>query len=199
VRGVTEDKRLGGKKLDIVRLAYDRFYDGGFQATGVDTVLADSGISKRTLYKHFPTKEDLIDAVLDHYAAGVVQRLFDPVTTTGGDARAQIEAFFDLRRSMLDERPTRGCLCIKAAQEYTGRHSAIAAWGARAAQDVENQFVRLCERAGAAEPARLGRQINILFQGAVLLAQVLGDSSPLVQAKQAASTLLDAADPGRQA
>lgn len=195
---MAEREKLGGKKLEIVRHAYDRFYDGGFHATGVDAVLADTGISKRTLYKHFPTKEDLIEAVLDHYAAGVVQNLFDPVTTKGGDARAQIEAFFDLRRAMIDRAPTRGCLGIKAAQEYLGRHPGIAAWGERAAREVEGQFVRLCEQAGVTRPEELGRQINILFQGAVLLAQVLGDSSPFVQAKQAVAILLDAAGTSRQ-
>ena len=195
---MAEKEKLGGKKLQIVKHAYDRFYDGGFHATGVDTVLADTGISKRTLYKHFPTKEDLIEAVLDHYAVGVAQHLFEPVTAKGGDALAQIEALFDVRKALSDTQPTRGCLGIKAAQEYAGRHAGIAAWGERAAQEVESQFVRLCEQAGVAHPADLGRQINILFQGAVLLAQVLGDSSPFVQAKLAVSTLLDAAGASRQ-
>ncbi|MCW6511175.1 TetR/AcrR family transcriptional regulator [Lichenifustis flavocetrariae] len=196
---MTNEERVGGKKLDIVKRAYDRFYDGGFHATGVDTVLADSGISKRTLYKHFPTKENLIEAVLHHYAAGVVQNLFAPVRAKGGDARAQIEAFFDLRAAMIDAQPARGCLGIKAAQEYAGRHAGIAAWGERAAREVESQFVRLCEEVGVAHPADLGRQINIVFQGTVVLAQALGDSSPFVQAKQAVATLLDAAGTSRQA
>ena len=191
------EERIGGKKLEIVERAYDRFYDGGFHATGVDTVLAGSGISKRTLYKHFPTKEDLIEAVLDHYAAGVVQHFFGPIRAKGGGARAQIDAFFDRRAAMIDAQPARGCLGIKAAQEYAGRHAGIAAWGERAAREVESQFVRLCEEAGVTHPPDLGRQINILFQGAVVLAQALGDSSPFVQAKQAVATILDAASSPR--
>lgn len=191
------EESLGGKKLEIVKRAYDRFYDGGFHATGVDTVLAGSGISKRTLYKYFPTKEDLIEAVLDHYAGRVVQHLFAPVRAEG-DARAQIDAFFDRRAAMIDAEPARGCLGIKAAQEYAGRHAGIAAWGERAAREVESQFVRLCEEAGVAQPTDLGRQINILFQGAVVLAQALGDSSPFVQAKQAVATILDAAGTSRK-
>jgi AcrR family transcriptional regulator len=190
---MVKDTQVESKKLEIVKWAFDRFYEGGFHATGVDTVMADSGISKRTLYKYFSSKEELIEAVLEHYGAVIVDDLFDPVKAVSHDPRLQIEAFFDVRKTMIDEKPSRGCLGIKASQEYVGKHEGIAALGKNAALYVERQFVDMCERAGFAQAAKLGKQINILFQGAVLLSQVLGDSSPFVSAKAAASTLLDQA------
>ena len=54
------------KKQDIIRLAYDVFYKHGFHATGVDKLLNDSGISKRTMYKYFRSKEELIAATIAH-------------------------------------------------------------------------------------------------------------------------------------
>jgi AcrR family transcriptional regulator len=179
------------KRQEIVRTAFERFYDGGFHATGVDAVMADSGISKRTLYKYFPSKEDLIEATLEFYSEGIVRELFDPVMSLSDEPRAQIMAFFEIRKAMMDKEPTRGCLGIKASQEYVGRHAGIAAHGERAARRVEQSFVELCERADFDRPKELGRQINLLFQGALLLAQVFGDSSPFVSAKHAVAALLE--------
>jgi AcrR family transcriptional regulator len=188
------DVRGEEKKREIVRQAFDRFYDGGFHATGVDAVLSESGISKRTLYKYFPTKDDLIEAVLDHYGQVIVGKLFDPVAASNAEPRQQIMAFFDARKAMIDENPTRGCLGIKAAQEFVGKHAGLAAHGKRAALYVEQRFVDLCERAGFARPAEVGKQINVLFQGALLLSQVYGDGSPFVSARHAVAALLEAAD-----
>lgn len=187
------DVRAESKKLEIVKQAFDRFYDGGFHATGVDTILAGSGISKRTLYKYFPTKDDLIEAVLDYYVQGIVGILFEPVRSSSDDPRDQIDSFFEIRKSMIDGQPNRGCLCIKAAQEFIGKHAGIASHGQQAALRIEEHFVHLCEQAGLARPAELGKQINLLFQGALLLSQVNGDSAPFVSARGAVDVLLKSA------
>lgn len=191
---MTSDVPVEGKKLEIVKWAFDRFYEGGFHATGIDTVMAESGISKRTLYKYFSSKEDLIQAVLDYYSIWILHELFDSVKAIGGDPRRQILAFFDIRKTMIDETPTRGCLGLKASQEYIEKHKGIATQGRDVALDVEGKLVEMCERAGFADPAGLGKQINVLFQGALLLSQVFGDSSAFVAARAAAETLLDDAD-----
>lgn len=188
---MADDAQLEGKKLEIVKWAFDRFYEGGFHATGIDTVMADSGISKRTLYKYFSSKEKLIEAVLDHYIAGIVHELFDPVMLASDDPRQQILAFFDIRKAMIDNQPARGCLGIKASQEYIGKHEGIVAQGKCAAAAVERRFIEMCERAGFVQPGKLGKQINILFQGALLLSQVYGDSSSFVSAKSAVTALLE--------
>src|ERR1700747_930333 len=87
---------IEGKKLEIVKYAFDRFYEGGFHATGMEAALAGSGISKRTIYKYFPSKEDLIEAVLRLYSEAIVDELFGPVANIS-DPREQIVAFFDVR------------------------------------------------------------------------------------------------------
>lgn len=189
------------KKLEIVKWAFDRFYEGGFHATGIDSVMADSGISKRTVYKYFPSKEDLIEAVLDYYTAWIMHELFDPVMAASDDPRAQIIAFFDIRKAMIDESPTRGCLGMKASQEYVGKHQGITKLGKIAASQVERRFSEMSKQAGFAEPLSLGKQLNVLFQGALLLSHVYGDSSPFGAAKETVSRLLDSAavaDPSKR-
>src|SRR5262249_9719203 len=107
--------------------------------------------------------------------------------------RQQILAFFDIRKAMVDEHPVRGCLGIKASQEYVGKHADIAALGKNAAVEVERRFVAMCERAQFSKPAKLGKHINIFFQGALPRSQVFGASAPFVSAKAAVSSLLDQA------
>ncbi len=169
--------RASDKRREIIEIAYRRFYEGGFHATGIDTVMADSGISKRTLYKYFPSKEDLIEAVLDHYGDGVEEGLFAPALARSPDPREQIIAIFEVRREMMQVKDWLGCLAVKAAQEYSGKHAGIEARGRFAGQLIEDRFAQLCVAAGFAEPKEKAMRLNILFQGAVLLAQTRRDDS----------------------
>ena len=186
---MSEDVELEGKKLEIVKYAFGRFYESGFHATSMEGALAGSGISKRTLYKYFPSKEDLIEAVLTLYSEAVVQQLFGPVAHIS-DPREQIIAFFDVRK-VAGRMLTRGCLGMKAAQEYAGKDADIVALGRCAASLGETKFLELCKQAGLAEPARVAKQLNLIFQGALSLSHTLGDTSPFMLAKDMASAVLD--------
>jgi AcrR family transcriptional regulator len=188
---------IEGKKLEIVKYAFDRFYEAGFHATGMEAALAGSGISKRTLYKYFPSKEDLIEAVLQLYGQGVVQELFDPVAHIG-DPREQIIAFFDVRK-VTGRMLTRGCLGAKAAQEYAGKNAGIVELGIAASSRGEVKFLELCKRAGFARPLRLARQLNLLLQGALSLSHASGETSAFLLAKDVASALLENAPVARSA
>lgn len=184
---------LSAKRNEIVELALARFYDGGFLATGVDSVIADSGISKRTLYKYFPSKDDLIEAVLGAYAVSVGKSLFEPVHSSGLGAKAKILMCFDTRRTM-QEADCRGCLAIRGSQEFPGQSERLLLKCRELGAYVEAQFVGLCQEAGFAAFEDLGMQITVLFQGALLLSQAYGNSRPFDAAKVAAETLLDSAE-----
>src|SRR5438105_1120555 len=49
----------------LLRTAYDLFAAHGILATGIDRIVAEAGVAKMTLYRYFPSKEDLVLAVLD--------------------------------------------------------------------------------------------------------------------------------------
>lgn len=180
---------IEGKKLEIVKCAFDRFYDAGFHATGMEAALVGSGISKRTLYKYFPSKEDLIEAVLQLYSEGVVHELFDPVAHIS-NPREQIIEFFDVRK-IIGRMLTRGCLGAKAAQEYAGKHKRIVELGIAASSRGEVKFLELCKRAGFAKPQRLAKQLNLLLQGALALSHASGETSAFLLAKDAVAAVLE--------
>jgi AcrR family transcriptional regulator len=191
-----QDDEIEGKKLEIVKYAFDRFYEGGFHATGMEAALAGSGISKRTIYKYFPSKEDLVEAVLRLYSKVIVHELFGPVADIS-DPREQIVAFFDVRKTT-GRILTRGCLGMKAAQEYVGKHDGIVELGRNASLRAEPKFFELCKRAGFAEPAQLAKQLNLILQGALVLSHTSGDTSPFLLAKDAASAVLEKAAMARR-
>jgi len=180
------------KKQEILDRAERLFYCGGFHATGVDTVLADSGISKRTLYKYFASKEELIQAVLDRYAANVDRMLFEPAMARVDDPRRQILAVFDVRRELMDMTDYVGCLAMKAAQEYKDRHPGIEESGRQSVEHVEARFVELCRAAGLADPETVGRTVALLLQGAVVTSQLRRDTSAFETAKTTVEGLIAA-------
>lgn len=181
------------KRSQIIDLALQRFYDLGFQATSIEAALEGSGISKRTVYKYFPTKEDLVEAVLDRYAGLVLAELFDPLEATTTDPVARILGLFDQRRVLCAAHPGRGCLAMKAVQEYVGRHAGILSHGQRAAEGLRRRLADYARQAGFSAPDVLARQLVILFQGAVLLSVAEEGGEVFAPARMAAKTLLDAA------
>ncbi len=180
-----------GKRQEIVEQAFRLFYDGGFHATGVDAVMAGTGISKRTLYKYFPSKEHLIEAVLDHYGDMIEANLFGPAMARGADPRQRILALFDIRREAMDSNNCLGCLAMKAAQEYKGRHAGIEAMGKRSSLAIETRLAAWCAEAGLVRPHETARQIALVLQGAVLTSQMRGDTEVFDDARAVVKKLLD--------
>jgi AcrR family transcriptional regulator len=179
------------KKQEIIDRALDRFQQGGFHATGIDAVMADTGISKRTLYKYFPSKEDLIEAVLEQYGCDAEDALFAPAMARSNDPREKIAAIFDVRRELMETGGCyRGCLAMRAAQEFAGKHDGITARGQASADYVEARFAELAAAAGVADPKEAGRRINLLFQGAVLTSQMRRDTAAFESAKAMLRDLL---------
>ena len=90
------------KKDDIIHNAYEAFYKHGFHATAVDKLLEDSGISKRTLYKYFRSKEDLIVATIAHYQHVTFQKVVEALAKHAKNPKDKILKIFDLKREGLE-------------------------------------------------------------------------------------------------
>jgi AcrR family transcriptional regulator len=201
---VDQDVEREGKKLEIVKYAFDRFHEGGFHATGMEAALAGSGISKRTLYKYFPSKEDLIEAVLQLYSEHVTHEIFDPLAHIS-DPSEQILALFDRSKATGKttgknggKALTRGCLGMKAAQEFAGKHDGIVKLAQFAASRAEVKFTELCKRAEFPEAARVAKELNVVFQGAMVLSHVAGDTLPFLTAKPVVAGILEKASQAKR-
>jgi AcrR family transcriptional regulator len=178
------------KKQEIIDEAYRLFYARGFHATGVDALLADTGISKRTLYKYFDSKEALIEAVLEKYLMAVGESLFKAAENSGGDAKARIRKLFEIKRDGVASGDYQGCLAIKAQQEYTGRSAGIESLTQRTAQMLEAGFAKLTREAGLPDPVGKARTLILLFQGATVASQMRRDPEPFNDALRGVDLLL---------
>jgi AcrR family transcriptional regulator len=169
----------------ILQVTDRLFYRQGIRAVGVDTVAAEVGISKRTLYNYYPSKDALIAAYLS--------RRFRPVALTDAPPLEQILGNFDrLERSFASE-GFRGCPFVNAVAElkepgHAANEIAIAFKDARRAW-----FRTLLARLDVADPDALAGQLMLLSDGAITTAVVRGDPAAARMARNAAVTLLRAA------
>ncbi len=93
------------------------FYRHGYRATGVDTIAAESGIGKMTLYRHYPSKDDLILAYLRD-SDGEFWGNFEQITKAAPDAREKLLAFFAALQEYVLSPACHGCPFLNVASEY---------------------------------------------------------------------------------
>ena len=181
------------KRLEIVQTAFDSFYQNGFHTTGVDAVMADSGISKRTIYKYFRSKEELVAATIAYYESVIFGRLPYELSKRHKDPKKQILSLFDLKAEEFVQDDFNGCLAINAKVEFEGIDSDIEAACSGFYTKLESYVADLCAAAKLKSPKNLAHQIILLFAGAVVMGQMHHDADAPNVAKDMVKTLLKAA------
>jgi AcrR family transcriptional regulator len=172
-------------KERILETADRLFYTQGIRAVGVDTIAAEIGISKRTLYNHFPSKDALIVAYL--------QRRNLPPPESGREPIDLILGFFDRLERSFGTREFRGCPFVNAvAQLGEGEHEARAI-ALEFKLNRQAWFHDLLVRLGLPAPDLLAVQLAILVDGAIATNLVRGDPAMARAAKSAAVSLLSQA------
>lgn len=180
-----------GARERIERAAGRLFYRNGIHATGVELIAQEANVSKRTLYQHFASKSDLVDNYLRGFAArggSPIERRLDDVEIP---ARERLLAIFDMRRSDI----VRGCPFHNAAVESAGSMTTTDEIVRNHKLEFVRRLIAVADEAGAADPHLLGEQLAVLFEGATAMATSLNDTAPVVHARAAAATLIDAATP----
>jgi AcrR family transcriptional regulator len=169
---------------DRILDAADRlFYMHGIQSIGVDAVVLEAGISKRTLYKHFGSREALVAAYLERRGAR------QPEAAEPGQELDEILGVFKRFERWFARDDFRGCPFANAIAELGGDASHPALAVARDIKQRNAAWFELRLRAlGAAQPAVLATQLSILVEGAVAMAmQRKADGSAAQVARVAAS------------
>ena len=185
----TTTKGGRGARQRILDAAAELFYRDGINATGVERLAAESSVSKRTLYQHFPSKT----AVVEEYLRSIEQRVADSVLP-GADSqtpRERLLAVFEAPTGRSG--PLRGCPFHNAAVEAAGVMPGVQEIVRANKRAFIDALTEVAEQAGAADPQLLGSELGVLYEGAAALATSLDDGSPWAQARAAAETLIDQA------
>jgi AcrR family transcriptional regulator len=169
-------------KARILETADRLFYLHGIRAVGVDTVAAEIGISKRTLYNHFPSKDELIKAYLGRRSVTMPPSDKSPIE--------QILGTFDALERRFGARDFRGCPFVNAVAELGAEDHAVRQIATSFKDGRRARFRELLQRLGATDADRLATQLQLLVDGAIAADLVHHDPSMAVAAKQAARVLL---------
>ena len=181
---------------ELVKRATQVFYQRGFHATGMDTLVAETGVSKTAMYKHFRTKEDLILAVLRFRDETLRNWLFRRMEELADTPLGQLRALFDALGEWMAEPGFQGCMFIKASSEFQSAEHPIHQQSAEHKRLLKRHFSALAKAAGAEDPNQLANQLLLLKEGAIVAAHMKTSQNPALDAKQAAEVLLLAAIKG---
>ncbi|MFN3536753.1 MAG: TetR/AcrR family transcriptional regulator [Brevundimonas sp.] len=170
----------------ILETASGLFYRQGVRAVGVDTVVAEAGVAKTSLYRHFPTKDDLIAAFLEREDAEF-WAMWDAVSDThNDDPLDELEAHMRWIGERLARPAYRGCPQLNVAAEFAEADHPARQVARRHKQALRKRLEVLSARLGARRPEDLGAQLAVVVNGAFVSAEMLEGSNP-------AATLLDLA------
>ena len=187
---MSDDGTENDRRTAIVDAADELFYTRGIGQVGMDAVRDAAGVSLRALYKVFPSKDELIVAVLGKrhamWTSGVTAKV-DAIA----EPRAKLLAVYDYLADWFDESDFRGCGFINAFGELGAANPQVAETVRAHKADFQRYVDALVAAAGG--PESLGPQLAILAEGAQTTAAIAGTTDAARHARAAAEALIAAA------
>jgi len=187
------------RRDELVDAAMRVFYRHGFHASGLDRILEESGISRMTIYNHFKSKDELILAALRRRDEIFRNKMMQFVDAKKRSPISRLLAVFDYHENWFTGKDFCGCMFINASAEFSDPASAPRLVAAEHKRSVVRYLVDLAKQAGLADPQAVADQLNILIEGSIVTAQVVGQvedndpGAPARLAKQMAACVLDRA------
>lgn len=180
------------KRDQIIDAAQRCFYERGITATGVDTIAAEAGVSKRTLYNHFGSKDDLVLAYIE-LRERRWRTILDERLAAVADPVDRIMVYFDAYFDLPDGEDFRGCAFINAAAEISDSDSQALACLRASKERVRREIEALVREARIPDSEGVATALVLLLEGGIALYGVLHDRLGVETAKDAARKLLTAA------
>lgn len=189
VQPAASDRRPVRERL--LAAADELFYREGINNVGIDRVLEHAGVAKASLYSTFGSKDELVKAYLEGRQATRRARIEGRLAREQ-TPRGKLLAVFDALAETLAQPGFRGCAFIMANAERPGGDRS------KPVSDVYRQWIRellhrLAKEAGAASPAGLAQQLLLVYDGALISAQMDANAGAARTARTTAEALIDAA------
>ena len=183
------------KKEQLIHVALALFMKQGIRATGIDTILAESGISKKTLYKHFKSKDELIIAALQARDEALLAHLKDRVVffaakQAGPKAFSRILGYFDALDEWFNSKDFSGCTFINASAEYPRPEDPIHVVCENHKKIMVLFIEDLIKDIKLTNATTTAKQISLIVEGAIVTAHTGGDLKSAQLAKKTVEQLL---------
>lgn len=175
----------------ILEAASELFYSQGIKATGVEAIVKLAGTNKMTLYKYFPSKDDLVVAFLRKRDADFTRWFVDQINSKADQPKNKLLAVFDVIGEWLEIPEFRGCAFINAAAEFPIEGNPVHQVSAEFYDQFRNYISGLAGQCGIPSPDSLALQLSLLVEGAIVSEQMKRHSGAAEQAKQAARVLIE--------
>jgi len=170
--GKEPERKLARER--VFEVAADLFYREGIRAIGVETIVKQAGVAKISLYRSFPSKDDLVVAYLQNRNAVFWQHWDEAFARYRGDPRAQLRAIMTYLAERTTKPGYRGCPFINYSAEFPepshpGHQVAIAN-----KREMRRRMLEMAEALGAREPKKLADGLLLLIEGTYAISQTLG-------------------------
>ncbi|HKW38262.1 MAG TPA: TetR/AcrR family transcriptional regulator [Burkholderiales bacterium] len=176
----------------IFNAACELFYRKGIRAVGIEAIAEKAHATKMSLYRTFPSKDELVAQYLQRESDRAFQRWDERLGAYSGDPRRQLSALFSELACSGEDRNSRGCALANAAVELTDPEHPGRKIIEEHKAELRSRLLRLCADAGARDPAALADGLFLLMEGAFSSARTLGSSGPGNALAQAAQALIEA-------
>jgi AcrR family transcriptional regulator len=175
----------------ILDTAYELFSRHGTRAVGVDRIIAECGIAKMTLYRNFPSKDELILAFLERRDELWTRAWLQAETQRRGASPAQrLLAIFDTFEGWFRRDDFEGCSFINVMLEVVEPESPVRQATVRHLESIRGFVGSLAAEAGIQDPDGFARQWHILMKGSIVSAAE-GDLEAAARAKHLGTLLLE--------
>jgi AcrR family transcriptional regulator len=175
----------------IVEAAYTLFCEHGIRAVGVDRIVAESGVAKMTLYRHFRSKDDLVLAFLDEreerWTRGWLQAESE---RRAANPSERIMALFDLLDEWFQEPGYVGCPIVNTLLEGHRHDPKVHGAAVQRLEVIRTLLQRYAEEAGAEDAEEASYRIQVLMMGAIVSA-ARGDREAARRARTMVQRVLD--------
>jgi len=165
-------------------------YKSGIAATGMDLLVKTAGVSRKSIYRYFANKDELVVAALQRRD----QRWMHWYRSEVGQAQTPAERLlnlFTVLKSWFASEGFRGCAFINTSGETGDPQDPVRQVAKRHKQNLLDYVTELCQGHGVQHPEELAAQLLILIDGAITVALVMGNHSAADNAQCMARKLLD--------
>jgi AcrR family transcriptional regulator len=187
-------KSAADTRRRIIEAAGELFYGDGVRSVGVDTIAEKAGVTKRTLYYHFTSKDELITEYLQARNEPTIGRYRAWFEGFSGTLAERIAGVFTKLAKFAENPKWKGCGFARAAAELAGLpgHPAIAV-ASKHKHDFEAWLAELLAVEDVTNHLLVARQLMVLLDGAITQILIHRDSTYAVAAGRAAADLIEAA------